>query len=42
MPVTMNLKGIRLEQGLDAMCLKFGLTWDTDGKSIEIGDEPLE
>ena len=41
MPVTMNLKGISLEQGLDATCLKLGLTWDTDGKSIEIGDEPL-
>lgn len=32
---------ISLEQGLDATCLKLGLTWDTDGKSIEIGDEPL-
>jgi len=41
MPVTMNLKGISLEQGLDATCLKLGLTWDTDGTSIEIGDEPL-
>jgi len=41
MPVTMNLKGISLEQCLDAMCLQLGLTWDTDGNSIEIGNEPL-
>jgi hypothetical protein len=36
-PVTLNLKGISLEQGLDILCLQHDLRWQTDGQSILIG-----
>ena len=39
-PLTLNLKGVPLEQTLDVICLKLGLSWDTDGKSIVIENEP--
>jgi hypothetical protein len=39
--VTLNLKSVTFEQALDVMCLKLGLPWNTDGKSIVIGDESV-
>ena len=39
--VTLNLKGVSLEQALDAMCLQLDLPWNTDGKSIVIGADKL-
>jgi hypothetical protein len=36
-PITLNLKGLSLEQALDILCLHHDLRWQTDGGSILIG-----
>jgi hypothetical protein len=34
-----GIKGVTLEQFLDLITLKTGIAWDTDGRSIFIGEE---
>jgi hypothetical protein len=38
--LSLNMRGLTLEQGLDVICLKLNVSWDTDGKSIMIGEMP--